>query len=80
MAVLRRPTAGCLPDVHLYYYMTRLVLLHYNHCQWSGWSRRAAMTVTAQQAGTEPGGSAGTLAMWVADVRMGDAAQETRSR
>ena len=35
------------------------------------------MTVTAQQAGTEPGGSAGTLATWVADVRMGDAAQET---
>ena len=38
------------------------------------------MTITAEQAPTDPYGTAGTLATWVADVRMGDAAQETRSR
>ena len=38
------------------------------------------MTITAQQAWTDACGPAGTLATWVADVRVGDAAQETRSR
>jgi hypothetical protein len=38
------------------------------------------MTITAEQAGTDPCAPAGTLATWVADVRMGDAAQETGSR
>ena len=37
------------------------------------------MTITAEQARTDACGPAGTLATWVADVRMGDAAQETRS-
>ena len=38
------------------------------------------MTITAEQARTGPCGPAGTLVAWVADARMGDAAQETRSR
>jgi hypothetical protein len=38
------------------------------------------MTITAEQARTDPYGPAGSLATWVADVRVGDAAQETRSR
>jgi len=38
------------------------------------------MTTAAEQARTGPYGPAGTLAAWVADARMGDAAQETRSR
>jgi hypothetical protein len=38
------------------------------------------MTITAEQARTDPYGPADTLATWVAHVRMGDAAQETRSR
>jgi hypothetical protein len=38
------------------------------------------MTTTAEQARTGLCGPAGTLAAWVADVMMGDAAQETRSR
>jgi hypothetical protein len=38
------------------------------------------MTITAEQARTDPCGPAGTLARWAADARMGDAAQETRSR
>jgi len=38
------------------------------------------MTITVEQARTDPCGPAGTLVTGVADVRMGDAAQETRSR
>jgi hypothetical protein len=38
------------------------------------------MTITGEQARTDSCGPAGTLATWVADVRMGDAAQETGSR
>jgi hypothetical protein len=38
------------------------------------------MTITAEQARTDQCGPAGTLATWVADARMGDAALETRSR
>ena len=34
------------------------------------------MTITAEQARKDPYEPAGTLATWVADVRMGDAAQE----
>jgi hypothetical protein len=30
------------------------------------------MTITAEQAGTDPCGSAGALATWVADLRPGD--------
>jgi len=37
------------------------------------------MTIAAEQARTGPCGLAGTLAAWVAEARMGDAAQETRS-
>jgi hypothetical protein len=37
------------------------------------------MTITAEQARTDSYGPAGTLAPWVADVRMGDGAEETRS-
>ena len=38
------------------------------------------MTITAEQGRTDLCGPAGTLAALVADVWMGDAAQETRSR
>ena len=38
------------------------------------------MTITAEQARTDACGPAGTLATWVADVRMGDVAQEAPSR
>ena len=38
------------------------------------------MTITAEQAGTDPCGPAGALVTWAANARLGDAAQETRSR
>ena len=37
------------------------------------------MTIAAEQARTGPCGPVGTLAAWVADARLGAAAQETRS-